>query len=87
MAEQINDVTVKSTTVLSLKHPTPEWATMVFRTVVVMGPILNTAIAQAPGITDTAKLHICYWTGVLVTVIWALSRIIGVKIEETNKNQ
>lgn len=85
MATQGTEASVKSTTVISIKHPTPAWATNVFRTVLIMGPVFNTILSQAPGITDTAKLHISYWTSALITVTWAFSRMIGVKIEDTNK--
>lgn len=70
-------------TILSIKHPTPAWANWVFRTALLIGTTLNTTIVQAPRIPEDIKLDIVYWSGIFVAMIWGLSRIIGVKIEDT----
>lgn len=70
-------------TILSIKHPTPSWANWVFRTALLIGTTLNTTIVQAPRIPEDIKLDIVYWSGIFVAIIWGLSRIIGVKIEDT----
>lgn len=69
-------------TIISIRRPTPMWANYAFRTVLLMATTLNTAIVSAPGITEAVKLTIVYWSGILVTFIWGLSRIIGVKLKE-----
>jgi len=72
-------------TVISIKKPTPPWANYVFRTVLLMAATLNTAIVSAPGIAEATKLAIVYWTGILVTFIWGMSRIVGIKLEDDEK--
>lgn len=69
-------------TIISIKKPTPAWANYVFRTVLLMATTLNTAIVSAPGIAEATKLAIVYWSGILVTFIWGLSRVVGVKLED-----
>lgn len=69
-------------TILSIKKPTPAWANYVFRTVLLMATTLNTAIVAAPGILETTKLAIVYWSGVFVTFIWSLSRTVGIKPDD-----
>lgn len=72
-----------SKTIISIKHPTPAWANWVFRSALLIGTTLNTSIVQAPRIPQEIKLDIVYWSGIFVAIIWGLSRIVGVKIEET----
>lgn len=72
-------------TVISIKHPTPAWANWVFRTALLIGITLNTSIVQAPRIPEPIKLDIVYWSGMFVALVWGLSRIIGVKIEDPTK--
>lgn len=69
-------------TIISIKKPTPAWANYVFRTVLLMATTLNTAIVSAPGIAEATKLAIVYWSGILVTFIWGLSRVVGIKLED-----
>ena len=69
-------------TIISIKKPTPAWANYVFRTVLLMATTLNTAIVSAPGIAEATKLAIVYWSGILVTFIWGLSRIVGIQMED-----
>lgn len=71
-----------SKTVISIKHPTPAWANYSFRAALLIATTLNTSIVQAPRIPQDIKLDIVYWSGIFVAVIWGLSRIIGVKIED-----
>lgn len=70
-------------TIISVKEPTPKWATWVFRTVFLIGTTLNTSIIQAPRIPQPVKLDIVYWSGIVVMLVWGLSRIVGVKIDES----
>jgi len=71
-------------TIISIKNPTPAWAKYVFRAILLGAATLNTAIVSAPGITEPTKLSIVYWSGIIVTFIWGLSRILGIKIKETD---
>lgn len=68
-------------TVISIKKPTPEWANWVFRSVLLIATTLNTAIVNAPGIDKDTQLNIVYWSGLVVTIIWGLSRTLGLKID------
>lgn len=70
-------------TVISIKKPTPEWANWVFRSVLLIATTLNTAIVNAPGIDKDTQLNIVYWSGLVVTIVWGLSRILGLKIDPT----
>lgn len=69
-------------TVISVSKPTPAWANWAFRVILLLGTTVNTAVANAPRIGDQTKLDIVYWSGVVVTAVWALSRILGVKVDE-----
>lgn len=69
-------------TVISIKKPTPQWANYTFRIVLLMATTLNTVIVAAPGIPESVKLSIVFWSGTFVTFIWGLSRIVGVQIED-----
>lgn len=70
-------------TVVSISKPTPMWATWVFRVVLIVATILNTSIVQAPRISQEVKLDIVYWSGIAVALVWALSRALGVDLEES----
>jgi hypothetical protein len=69
-------------TIISIKKPTPEWANYIFRGVLLSATMLNTAIVSAPGISENIKLSIVYWSGIAVTFIWGLSRILGIEIKD-----
>lgn len=74
-------------TIISIKKPTPAWANYIFRTVLLMATTLNTAIVSAPGITEATKLAIVYWSGILVTFIWGLSRVVGIKLGDEQETK
>lgn len=69
-------------TVLSISSPTPQWANWIFRSVLVIATALNTAIVNAPGISEAMQLHIVYWSGLVATIVWGLSRVLGVKVDD-----
>lgn len=77
-------------TIISVKNPTPPWANWVFRSVLIAATTLSTAIVNAPGISEGTQLNIVYWSSVITTAVWAISRAIGIKIEpldtEVTKN-
>lgn len=68
-------------TIISVSSPTPQWAIWIFRVVLLLGTTLNTAIVNAPGISEKLQLSIIYWTGIVVTLVWALSRLLGIKVD------
>lgn len=73
---------IETKTVISIKEPSPQWSTILFRVVLLLAMTFNTAIYGAPGIDINLKLALMYWSGVLVTFIWGLSKVLGIKVQE-----
>jgi len=69
-------------TILSIKAPSPQWATILFRVVLLLATTFNTAIYGAPNVNKDLKLALMYWSGILVTFIWGLSKILGLKVQD-----
>lgn len=72
----------KNKTVLSFIHPTPAWATWVFRIVFLLTTAFAIIIAGEPDISDTIKIKIEVYLKALDFVIWGIARGIGVKKQD-----
>lgn len=69
-------------TIISVTEPTPKWATWTFRIVFLLTKVAIGIIAADPGIPDDLKVRIGLYLSGLDTLVWGLSRMVGVKIEE-----
>ena len=67
-------------TVISIQKPTPMWATWVFRAVFLLTGVATGIIMTDPAIpAEVANRWAIYLKG-LDTLVWGLTRIIGVEI-------
>jgi len=69
-------------TVISIQKPTPMWATWTFRVVFLLTTAATMIIVSDPGIPDNMKVRIGAYLKGLDFVVWGLSRMIGVDINE-----
>jgi hypothetical protein len=72
---------MKNKTVLSFQHPTPAWATWIFRIVFLLTTATTVVIAAEPDITDKTKVKWNVYLRAFDVVVWGIARGIGVKKE------
>jgi hypothetical protein len=71
---------VEGKTVMSLKLPTPMWATWVFRIFFILTGIATFIIAADPGIQDDTKVRLGIYLKGADMLIWGVTRAIGVEV-------
>lgn len=71
---------MKSKTVLSIKKPTPQWATWIFRIVFIITGVATFIIAGDPGISTEIKIRLGVYLKGLDMLVWAVTRTLGVKV-------
>lgn len=74
-------------TIISTTAPTPSWATWTFRIVFLLTKVAITIVASDPGIPDELKVRIGLYLSGLDTLVWGLSRMIGVEVKEPEWKQ
>lgn len=72
----------KTTTVISLNRPTPQWATWVFRSVLVITTAASIWLAATGLIKDASKVEALLVLKVIDFSVWTISRFLGVKKED-----
>jgi hypothetical protein len=70
-------------TVISIKKPTPTWATWIFRIVFWLNKAILAAVTADPGISAEMKLRIAVYLSAIDGFVWTASRGLGVKIDDT----
>lgn len=71
-------------TIISVNSPTPTWANWVFRVVFLLNKVALGIIASDPGIDANTKVRIAIYLSGLDALVWGLSRMIGVKLDESD---
>lgn len=75
-------------TVLSLTKPTPQWATITFRVVLVITSAIAIWVAATTLVSNGTKVEILLALKTLDFVVWGLGKLIGIEpAEETPKTQ
>ena len=69
-------------TIISIKSPTPNWATWVFRIVFWLNKAILAAVTADPGISADMKVRIAVYLSAIDGFVWTVSRGLGVKIDE-----
>ncbi len=72
--------TVTGKTVLSFTKPTPMWENWVFRITFILTGLAIFVIAGDPAIDDATKVRIGVYLKALDTLIWTMSKSLGVEI-------
>jgi len=75
---------VSTKTVISIQSPTPMWATWVFRITFILTTAATMVIAADPTIPDGVKVRIGAYLKGLDFVIWGISRMLGVQIDQSD---
>lgn len=73
---------VKFGTAEALKAETPQWATVVFRTVILLTTVLSAWVAATNMIPEAAKFEVVLAFKGFDTLVWGLSRMFGVVKDE-----
>ena len=74
--------TIKGHTVISFKHPSPMWATWVFRTEFILNKALTLYLAGTEKIPQEDIKEYMLIMGAVDLVVWFFARSLGVKKPE-----
>lgn len=73
--------------VVSLKQPTPKWATWIFRAVFLLTTAATIIIAARNDIADNQKVLIMVYMKAFDVVIWGMGRGLGIKKQDFESEQ
>ncbi len=68
-------------TILSVKAPTPSWATWAFRIVFILTGVAAFVIAADPAFSDALKVRTGIYLKGVDMVVWAITRAIGIEVQ------